>query len=104
VVDWYDAGKGGQGAFEVVITPILKPLEYDVDDMASLWRPRDWVWINPRVQAGSPRVDKTLVLTSVLAGMAKGEEDLQDLADDFDLDLAAVEAAVEYERELAAVI
>lgn len=104
VGEWYDAGKGGQGAFELVIRPVLKPIEYDSDDMASLWRPHDWVWINPRVQAGSPCVDETRILTSLLAGMAEGEDedDLQDLADDFDLELGAVRAALDYERELAA--
>lgn len=98
---WYDAGKGGQGAFQSVIAPMLRPIEYDADLMASLWRPREYVLLNPQIQAGSPCVDRTRITTSALASMAQGE-DLQDVADDFDLDVAEVAAAVEYEQELSA--
>ncbi len=98
---WYDAGKGGQGAFETVIAPMLRPIEYDADLMASIWRPWDHVSINPQVQAGTPCVEATRITTAVLAAMAEGA-DLRDVADDFDLDLAEVNAAVDYERELSA--
>lgn len=37
--DWVDAGKGGQGAFFEFIKPVLKPIEYDPDEIAQLWRP-----------------------------------------------------------------
>ncbi len=80
---------------------MLRPIEYDADLMASIWRPWDHVSINPQVQAGTPCVEATRITTGVLAAMAE-DEDLQEVAHDFDLDPAEVTAAVEYERELSA--
>jgi uncharacterized protein (DUF433 family) len=100
VGEWYDAGKGGQGAFLSVIEPILRPIEYDAQEMAALWRPHQRVWVNPKVQAGSPCVDRTRVPTSILAAMA--DEGIEDLAADYDLTVEDVEAAIDFERQLAA--
>lgn len=101
---WYHAGRGGQGAFELIIKPHLRPIEYDETRMASLWRPHERVWINPRVQAGTPCIDATRIPTEVLAAMAKAEdpEDLADLADEYEIELADVTAALDYEAQLAA--
>ena len=38
VGEWVDAGKGLQGAFQPMIEPVLRPLEYDASGMARLWR------------------------------------------------------------------
>jgi uncharacterized protein (DUF433 family) len=97
---WYNAGRGGQGAFESIILPVLRPIEYGSDSMASLWRPHDRVWINPKVQAGTPCVDATRIPTAALADMASAEDDLEDLADDYEIDIADIRAAIGYEKEL----
>jgi uncharacterized protein (DUF433 family) len=68
--------------------------------MASLWRPHDRVWINPKVQAGTPCVDATRIPTAALADMASAEDDLEDLADDYEIDIADIRAAIGYEKEL----
>lgn len=100
--EWYDAGKGLQGVFEPVIAPVLKPIEYATSGMANLWRPLERVTATPVVQAGSPCVEKTRVPTSTLAGLVKVGEDIEDIADDLDLLVEEVEAALKFEAALDA--
>ncbi|MDF1596282.1 MAG: DUF433 domain-containing protein [Acidimicrobiia bacterium] len=98
VGDWVDVGKGGQGAFELVVRDLLRPIEYGSDQLAAVWRPRSGVWVNPAVQAGAPCIDGTRVPTRVIAELAEAEEDLEDIAEDLHLGVSEVEAALEYER------
>lgn len=99
---WVDAGHGGQGVFEEVIAPMLEPLDYDSEQLAALWRPHDRVWINPRVQAGSPCVDRRRVPTGLLVQLVENGDDCDEIAGAYELDRADVDAAVEWERSLAA--
>jgi uncharacterized protein (DUF433 family) len=96
--EWIDVGKSGQQAFQTVIEEYVRPIEFGLDDLAAIWRPTSGVWINPRVQAGSPCVDGTRVPTAVLAALAADDEDPQDLAADFGLDIEQVEAALKFEK------
>lgn len=98
--EWVDAGKGMQGVFQPVIEPVLKPLEYSTSGMANLWRPIERVTATPIVQAGTPCVEKTRVPTSTLAGLVKVGEDIEDIADDLDLLVEEVEAALKFEAAL----
>jgi uncharacterized protein (DUF433 family) len=98
--EWVDAGKGGQGAFLSVIKPVLKPIEYDPDEMAKLWRPRPRVWLNPLVQTGAPCVDGHRLPTKTLADMVDAGDDPEEVADNFEVSLKDVEAAVRFEHEL----
>jgi len=68
--------------------------------MAAIWRPHVKVWLNPRVQAGTPCVDRTRVPTLVIAGLAKEGEDPEDIADDLELRRDQVHAALDFERQL----
>jgi uncharacterized protein (DUF433 family) len=80
----------------------LRRLEYGGDKMAALWRPHDRVTLNPRVQAGTPCIERTRVATSHLAALAKAGEDVQDIASDYELDLDDVLNALDWERGLDA--
>lgn len=97
-----DAGRSGQGVFRAVVEPVMKGLEYDDRYMANLWRPRDRIWLNPRVQAGAPCVDQRRIPTAQVAGMVALGDSPHDIADDFDLSLKDVEAAVQFEASLLA--
>ena len=96
--DWIDIGKRGQMAFHSAIKEYLSPLEYGTDGLASIWRPATGVWINPRVQAGAPCIDGTRVPTALMAALVGQDEDPEDIADEFEVGLAQVNAALEFER------
>ena len=103
---WEDAGLGGQLPFPEVIEPLLEPLTFNDADMASIWRPWNGVWINPAVQAGASCVDGTRVPTQLLASLldpaAPDEEHLSEMCDDYRLTTEQVQAALDYELDLAA--
>lgn len=104
--EWEDAGLGGQLAFQATVEPLLKPITFNDDKMASIWRPHNSVWINPGVQAGTPCVDGTRVPTRLLAHMLSPEDpdelDLKEVCDDYRLTAQQVLSALEYEVALAA--
>jgi uncharacterized protein (DUF433 family) len=97
--EWVDAGKGGQGAFLDFIKPVLKPIEYDPEEIARLWRPRPRVWLNPLVQTGAPCIDGKRLPTRTLADMVDAGDDPNDVAEDFEVSVHDVEAAVRFEHE-----
>lgn len=99
---WVEAGLGGQGVFYDVIAPVLKPLEYDNNELAKLWRPHDRVWVNPRVQAGSPCVEGRRVPTQFLLELVENGDSPEEVASAYDLQPEDVTAAIEWERSLAA--
>lgn len=96
--EWVDVGKRGQMAFQVAIKAYLKPLEYGPDGLASVWRPVEGVWINPEVQAGAPCIEGTRIPTRTLFALVEADEDVEDVAADYDLEVASVEAAVAFEQ------
>jgi uncharacterized protein (DUF433 family) len=98
--EWVDAGKGGQAAFQQVVRPLLKPIRYGADGLASIWVPRPEIWINPRIQAGASCVTKTRVPTAMLAALVRSGVDAADVADDYALNEAQVLAAVDFEESL----
>jgi uncharacterized protein (DUF433 family) len=95
--EWVDVGKRGQMAFQVAIKQYLKPLEYGPDNLAAIWRPASGVWINPKVQAGSPCIDGTRIPTATLAALTEVDEDPEDIAEDYELELEQVRAALAFE-------
>jgi uncharacterized protein (DUF433 family) len=100
--EWVDAGRGGQGAFPDVIRPLLRPIEYGADEMASVWRPLQRVWLNPRVQVGAPCIDRTRVPTRLIASLLQKGEDAGDIADDYEIDIEDVRAAESFEAGIRA--
>lgn len=99
---WEDVGRGGQQSLQDVILPLLRRIEYGPDDLAAIWRPMDGVWRNPRVQAGASCVDPTRIATRVISRRLDLGESSADIAWDYDLDIADVTAAKEFERSLVA--
>ena len=95
--DWVDVGKGGQLAFQQAIQDYIKPIVYGEDDLASVWKPRPRILINPEVQAGAPCIEGTRVPTRVIAELAESPEDYPQIAGDYHLTVEDVQAAVEYE-------
>lgn len=98
--EWADASKGFQPAFRPMIEPVLQPLEYGVQGMASLWRPVPSVTASPAVQAGTPCVEATRIPTSTVAGLVQEGEDPEDIAFDLDLEIEQIEAALRFEAAL----
>ncbi|MCY4621328.1 MAG: DUF433 domain-containing protein [bacterium] len=94
---WVDVGKGGQRSFPEVIEDLLSPIEFGPDLLASIWRPANGVWLNPKVQAGAPCIDGTRVPTSVVADLKAVGDHIEDIADDLSLDITQVRAALQYE-------
>lgn len=100
VGEWADAGKGFQLAFRPMIEPVLRPLEYDSQGMASLWRPLASVTATPVVQAGTPCIETTRVPTSTIEGLVRVGEAVEDIAFDLDLEIEQIEAALRFEAAL----
>lgn len=101
--EWIDVSKGGQGAFQGTILPELKGLQFGDDDLASLWRPVERVWVNPRIQAGASCIDETRVPTAVVYDIVEHGDHPVDVARDYDLALEDVIAAYQYEKKLSQV-
>ncbi|MFA9271261.1 MAG: hypothetical protein ACEQSX_10970 [Baekduiaceae bacterium] len=90
----------GQQASAIAIAPYLHRVRYH-DGAAATWSPADRVVLNPLVQFGEPVIDGTRVLTAAVADLASAEG-LDRAADWLAVDRAAAEAAVRFERQLAA--
>lgn len=100
VGEWADAGKRLQLAFQPMIEPVLKPLEYGAHGMARLWRPLGLVTATPAVQAGAPCIESTRVPTSVIDGLVRAGESVANITFDLDLGQDQIEAALKFERAL----
>ena len=108
-VGWENVGQGGQLAFQIVVLPLLEPIEFNDEGMVAIWRPRAGVWINPAVQAGEPCLDGTRVPTGLIARLltvdedeAPSGEDIAEVSGDYRITVAQVRAALEFELSLAA--
>lgn len=80
--------------------PELQRIEYGPDELASVWRPRDRIWVNPRVQAGAACIDQTRIPTATVYGIVQGGDDIEDVASDYDIDVEDVRTAHVFERDL----
>ncbi|MGH9269952.1 MAG: DUF433 domain-containing protein [Ilumatobacteraceae bacterium] len=98
--EWADAGKGFQLAFQPMIEPVLRPLEYDTSGFAHLWRPLPLVTAAPAVQAGTPCIEATRVPTRTVDGLVRVGEDIEEIAFDLDLEIEQIEAALRFEAAL----
>ena len=104
---WEDVGRGGQLAFQDVILPLVKPIEFNDEGMAAIWHPRAGVWINPAVRASEPCVDGTRVPTELIARLLPADEDeepsdddIADVSGDYRITVAQVRSALEFELSL----
>lgn len=99
---WITPSHGGQGTLFDIIEPYLEPIEYGPDDMASIWRPHERVWLNPLVQAGASCVDARRVETQVVTKMLDAGDEPDEIAWAYDLAVRDVIAAADFEHSLDA--
>jgi uncharacterized protein (DUF433 family) len=88
-----------------VVQPFLKEIDFDETNLlAHRWWPMGRsvpVVLDPRIAFGSPVLQGTAIRTSVAARMA-ATVPREEVAEAYDVDLARIEAAVEFEEQLAA--
>jgi uncharacterized protein (DUF433 family) len=93
-----------QSYINAIIMPFLKKIEYDdVSKLAKLWRIADGVVIDPTRCFGKPISESAGIATRILAAayFANGR-DAQRVADWYEIEAEAVEAAVQFESRPAA--
>lgn len=96
-----DAARYGQKFFEVVFADLVSDLYVD-RELVEVPRFRQFIDINPRVQAGTPVIRDTRIPTSVVAGWAKRGLVTEEIASFYDgVSEDAVDAALEYEKAIA---
>jgi uncharacterized protein (DUF433 family) len=88
-----------------VVTPFLEEIDFDDDkSLAFRWWPmgrRTPVLLDPRIAFGAPVIEGTALRTFVAARMAaKGLS--KETADAFDVSVEGIDAAVQFEEQLAA--
>jgi len=94
----------GQRAWDEVLEPFLQELDYR-DAYASRWWPlgRDKpIVIDPDYGFGLPVVSKSGVRTEIILERSEAGDSPDQIADDFNLDVADVEEALRYEKTRAA--
>lgn len=93
-----------QRAIPEVLEPFLKKLDFDpISKLAARWRIADGVLVDPMLNFGKPVAVNAGVSTHVLyrAFLANGQS-AEVVSGWYDVDLAAVRAAVKFEQGLAA--
>ena len=97
-VELVDAARYGQKFFEVVFDDLVSDLYADMELM-ELPRFRQFIDINPKVQAGAPTIHGTRIPTSVIAGWAKRGLTSQEIASFYDeVSEDAIHTALQYEK------
>jgi uncharacterized protein (DUF433 family) len=95
-----------QMAFTSVLNPYLTQIEYDqVLGDATMWWPlgrRKHVVVDPRRSFGRPIIVPGGIPTDVIAAAVREDQPEQDVARWYEVPIAAVRAAVGFERSLAA--
>lgn len=96
-----------QAEFAAVVKPLFKSLTYSVtaDEIVEQWWPRGRevpIVVDPKVAFGAPVVSGRYVQTAILAApILHGGETIEAVASWYDVPRAVVEAAVDFERQLA---
>jgi uncharacterized protein (DUF433 family) len=94
------SGPRGQQASQVALEAYLKPVQY-TDNIAATWTPTEHVLVSPHVQFGEPVVQGTRVPTEAVADIAAAAGAARAAAR-LDIDQERADAAVAFERQLAA--
>ena len=98
-----------KGAAQITLRPALhqylEQLDFGLDEHAERWYPAGRaspVVVDPEISFGAPVVAGTRIETAALADLYQGDDSVEEIAWLFDLEPAEVNAAVEFERSLAA--
>lgn len=95
-----DAARYGQKFFEVAFADLVSDL-YAERELMELPRLREFIDINPRLQAGAPTIRGTRIPTSVIASWAKRGVPTEEIASFYDgVSQDAIDAALRYEMAL----
>lgn len=101
-----ELGSGGQSAFEEVVAPFCRRLDFDAtSQLAALFFPmgRDVpVVVSPAHAFGRPVIAGTNLPTETVANLVRGGESLDDIAAEYQLSREEVESAWRSEERLAA--
>ena len=93
-----DAARYGQELFEVAFADLVNDLYADRELIESP-RLKQFIDINPRVQAGAPIIRGTRITTSVIATLAKRGAASEEIASFYDgVSQDAITAALQYEK------
>lgn len=94
------SGPRGQQASRIALEAYLKSVQY-TDNVAATWIPAEHVLVSPHVQFGEPVVQGTRVPTAAVAGVAESAG-AERAASRLGIGKAEADAAIEFERKLAA--
>ena len=97
------ASRYGQLALDL-LREHLRPfhgLTFDTDThMAILWEPMDGIVLEPLIQFGAPCIKGTRIPARTVGGMVKAGDSAEWVAQAFEIDLASVQAACDWEGRL----
>ncbi len=100
-----NASQSGQLAMQKMLEDSLRSVEWDEDLLATRYLPSlprgespGRIVIDPQISFGRPVIQPGGISTAVIVARVDAGEDLEQIADDYDLDLKAIEEAVVYER------
>lgn len=103
---YLELGMNGQQAFEQIISPFCKKIDFDkTTKLAERYFPQDSdrnVVVDPKHAFGRPVISGTNITTEALNSLAKGGDQLEDIADDYGLTLDQVQSALRFENHQAA--
>jgi uncharacterized protein (DUF433 family) len=94
-------GRGIQEILYALVKNDLTNVTYDAEQRARRWRAADFVSLRPDLQFGQPCIDGTRITTRAVRQFVFGGEPIEELADDLNVPIAQLEAALRYEEKLA---
>jgi uncharacterized protein (DUF433 family) len=99
------ASKGGQIAMDFLreyLVPVHHGLEFGQGAVAVAWKPMPGVRIDPKIQFGAPCIEGTRIQTEVIWSFHQAGDPVDQLAEMYRVERGQVEAAIAWERTLAA--
>ena len=94
----FKANQEGQLVWQEIVGPLLKEFEYEYGGIAIRWHvagPSSAIIIDPRVSFGAPSINGTP--TWIIRGRSDAGESDREIAEDFNLETAAVREALKFE-------
>lgn len=95
------AGKAVQEILYELIKSDLRNVTYDAQQRARKWQPRDFISLRPDLQFGQPCIEGTRITTRTVAQYLGGGDTIEELAEEFEISIDQIKAALLYEESLA---
>lgn len=99
------ASRHGQEAMDFIrewLTRVELDMVFDQNDVVSSWSPYKGIRLDPKLQFGAPCVDGTGIPTGAIWNKIKGGDRQEVVARLYDIDIDAVQRAIEWEKRLDA--